>query len=62
MIWIVQAMDDAEALEVSEFWKQFNIANSLTLIEEALADVKANPSIRVGVHCGLSVCMSSLGL
>jgi len=36
---IVQAMDDAQELEVSEFWKQFNIANCLTIIEEALTTI-----------------------
>jgi len=37
---IVQAMDVAKDLEVHDFWKQFNIADCLNLIEETIADVK----------------------
>jgi len=41
MIRIVDAMDISDEMEVCDFWKQFNVALCLTLIEEALVDVKS---------------------
>lgn len=41
MIRIVDAMDISDEMEVRDFWKQFYVVQCLTLIEEALADVKS---------------------